>query len=182
MASRELVNASSKVSPAGKQPAKSGAIRPNACLESPVSIAIGSRINPCPHFIAARLRIACTSPFPTSFLGCGTATLRGLVGCSNWRWQPRARLSGQPAAGNSLMNSRLCRGRVVCLANPAATGLPRSHRRFLGLDESAPGGTSASISRCSRRAPRRLATLSTSPMTVTRQAKASSVPALPGLA
>src|SRR3979490_3434925 len=45
MASRALVNASSKVSPAEKQPGKSGTTTPYACLASPVSIDIGSCIN-----------------------------------------------------------------------------------------------------------------------------------------
>src|SRR5271168_553625 len=72
MASRALVNASSKVSPAEKQPGKSGTTTPYACLASPVSIAMGYRIDCKPHLRPACFRIARTKPFPRSFFGCGT--------------------------------------------------------------------------------------------------------------
>jgi hypothetical protein len=49
MVSRALVNASSKVSPAEKQPGKSGTTTPYACFSSPVSIAMGYCIDWKPH-------------------------------------------------------------------------------------------------------------------------------------
>lgn len=46
-------------------------------------------------------------PKGMSFLGSGTVTRPGFVGCFNWQWLPRVSTMRHPSASSALMISRL---------------------------------------------------------------------------